>query len=176
MVLGIFLMLGAVFDDTGDRTGSSAWVSSLSDDGDPVHWHSCTVDYAVDLNGYPAEERDAIDEAIESTEEASGVDFVEVPQADADLMIILSKQRQGQKLATTQPYLLEDEYTSASVIVYAKAFQYPYPDRVDNYRHEFGHVLGLDHIEGSDLMNAFTVNNPTDDGWRTGLQALYPSC
>ena len=154
------------------------WKSLRNPDGDAIHWHSCTVSYAVDLNDYPSSSHRAIDAAIDSTEEASGVDFVEVPWGEADLKIALSRQDRGETLATTQPWITDDdaEYSRATVTVYSEAFEYSYSEQVDNYRHEFGHVLGLDHIEGSDIMNAKVVDNPTRAGWNAGLSSLYQGC
>lgn len=155
---------------------TDGWKSIRSDDGDRIRWHSCTVTYSVDMNGYPSSRRKAINEAIRSTERESGVDFVRVPSRKADLKIVLSHKRDGKVIASTVPWELGDEYTKATVTVRPIAFRYSYSDQVDNYRHEFGHVLGLDHVRGSDIMSSHATSNPTRSGWRAGLRWLYQDC
>lgn len=155
---------------------TGTWKSLRSPNGHRIHWHSCTVTYSVDMNGYSRSKRKALNTAIRNTERASGVDFVLVPWRKADLKISMSHRRRGNILAVTQPYLFGDEYTDARINIYPKAFTYDYRGQVDNYEHEFGHVLGLDHVRGSDIMNAYVVPFPTHGGWRTGLRWLYQDC
>lgn len=152
------------------------WKSLRNDDGERIRWHSCTVEYAVDMNGYPPSRRKALNEAIRSTEAASGLDFKRVSWSRADLKISLLHQSRGKTVGTTQSWTSGDENTRSKIKIYAPAFSYGYVDQVDNYRHEIGHSLGLNHVQGSDIMNAFVRPHPTRSGWRAGLRWLYRGC
>jgi Matrixin len=162
-----------VFVITPPSNAASGWKPLLGADNKPLHWYSCTVTYAVDLNGHSSK---PVNTAIKNVESVSGLDFKRVGWKDADLKIHLTKKTSKEMLAYTDWWYSGSTTWMADIVVYKDTYKEPYKVEVDVYRHEIGHALGLSHIRGSDVMNARVIRNATRTGWARGLRTLYKQC
>jgi len=170
-------LMVALLSPVAPVTADDGWKSTRNFNGERIRWHSCTVKYAIDLNEAPASQRRDIRTAIRDAEEASGIDFKLVAWKKSDLQFALLDGNYWSFMAVTKRRTIRNETVSAVINVYHRTYGYPRATRVDTYRHEIGHVLGLAHVKGSDTMSARLVKGQsTQAGWRTGLRWLYKRC
>jgi predicted Zn-dependent protease len=135
-------------------------------------WHSCTVQYAVDRNGYSAMPLVA---AITDIEAATGLDFDKVPWRWGDLKITIGGGKGSKNVGVTH-YYRASVAKSARIKVYRLTYRQNWDVRVNVYRHELGHALGLNHVKGSDVMNRRMTMVRSATRWQAALQRRYAHC
>ena len=150
------------------------WKSTYSSDHVRLRWHSCTVHYAVDSNGRPGE--GALRSAITNIEKVSGLDFKRVPWAQAELKVSFTSGKSGSLLGRARWWFTNHEVHRATVTIYQKAYRKSQATKINMFRHELGHVLGLAHVRGADVMNRSVKPGRSRTGWNNGLRWLYRSC
>lgn len=151
---------------------ASDWKSLRSENNKRLVWHSCTVLYSIDGNGHSTK---ALKSAIKETEKVSGVDFRRVAWSKSDLKIKLTSKKNKKYYAYIN-YFHDNNIDRGLISVYRGTLRASYKTQLNVYRHELGHALGLDHVKGSDVMNARTTSSRTRTAWRAGLKHLYRGC
>jgi hypothetical protein len=114
--------------------------------------------------------------AIADIEAATGLDFDKVPWKQADLKIVIGGGEGPKDLGVTRYYYQSAVTNSARIKVYRLTYRKNWDVRVNVYRHELGHALGLPHVKGSDVMNRRITMVRTTTRWQAALKRRYAHC
>ncbi len=197
MVLGavvLWIGVGAVvFDDGPSPTPEYAFLET-TETGDPVAYRCLPLGYVVRPRGAPDGWEQTVSEAVAAVEEASGYDLVERTATDGDPgsedpVITIRWADQGSEpalggrvlgiggSATVSPDGAAPYYTSGEIVL-DRAGVGAFDDEGQRVTlmHEFGHVLGLDHVASVNEVMSTGVRRATDNfgpGDRLGLMRLH---
>ena len=183
-----------------DGKGSYAFTVTQPGSSDPVGYSPCRpIRYRINPLHAPEDHRKYVDEAIKEVSAATGLVFEYLgttesreffgPAVDRDAPVVVAWATEdeveplagnvagvaGSSWQTTSPG--HRQYTGGAVVLDADTFESfwnPQHDLQAIVTHEFGHLVGLSHVEDRDeLMNAETTGQHTfGPGDRIGLARL----
>jgi len=139
-----------------------------------LRWYSCTIAYSIKAHGYSLA---AFDVAVHDIEKATGLEFEKVPWDRADMKITIGGKGEDveEDLGRTK-YWYSGRIQNAKIYIYRLTYQANWITRMNTFRHELGHALGLNHVKAKDIMNKYVDDSLSKTQWKSKLKKRYKEC